>query len=185
MDGTNRITLHSEHLTWPNALTIDPPTRTLYWADAKLHVIESSDIDGRNRRPVLTLGVLHPFGLTVFENRLFWSDWNTLSIVSIAKSVVGVNLTQVEDRTSAQERLLTQNITDVMTNLFYPMDLHVLHPVLQPTSPNACGEDKRGCEYLCLLSSESTEGYSCACPTGRRLMEDGRGCESKWVGLWE
>lgn len=181
MDGTNRVTLHSEHLTWPNGLTIDIPTSTLYWVDAKLHIIESSDIHGRNRRPVLTLGVLHPFAITVFENRLFWTDWNTRSIVSITKSVIGTNLTLVEDDLSAQERLLTQNITDVQLNLFHPTDLHVVHPVLQPATPNPCGGDNRGCEYLCLISSESDDGYKCACPTGRRLMEDGRGCECKWV----
>jgi hypothetical protein len=186
MDGANRVTLHSDHLTWPNALTIDIPTNTLYWADAKLHVIESSDIHGRNRRPVLTLGVRHPFGLTVFENRLFWSDWNMLSILSVTKSVIGANLTRVEDGNTMQERLLIQNITDVHQNLFHPTDLHVVHPVLQPVAPSPCGEDDRGCEFLCLLSSEREEGYMCACPTGRRLMEDGKGCErkcSEWVSI--
>lgn len=69
MDGTGRRVLHSLHLNWPNALTIDYPTGTLYWADAKLHIIESSDINGLYRRPIVTEGVLHPFGLTVFEDR--------------------------------------------------------------------------------------------------------------------
>ena len=50
------MTLHSAHVIWPNALTIDYATHTLYWADAKLRVIESSGVDGSNRRPVMTSG---------------------------------------------------------------------------------------------------------------------------------
>ncbi len=191
MDGTQRTTLITDHLTWPNSLTIDYPTNTLYWADAKLHIIESARIDGTNRRPVLTVGVLHPFGLTVFENRLYWSDWNTLSINAITKTTFGANFT--ENGVSAQEMVLSQNATDVETGLFYPTDLHVVHPALQPPCVNPCDMDNGGCEYMCLLSTgagpagsggeegaaAAAGGYACACPTGRRLMGDGRGCESE------
>ena len=175
MDGTNRIILHSDHLSWPNALCIDYPTSTLYWADAKLHVIESSDINGLNRRPILTVGVLHPFAITVFENRLYWSDLNRLAIVSIEKDV-GRNFSEIE---LAQEQQLSQNVTDVHVNLFSPSDLHVVHPVLQPGQDNPCGSDNRGCEYLCLLSSETIEGYSCTCATGVKLAANGKNCQSK------
>ncbi len=177
MDGTDRRVLHREHLTWPNALTIDSPTQTLYWADAKLHIIESCHLDGSNRRPVLTEGVLHPFALTLFENRLYWSDWNTLSISSVTKGV-GRNRSTIEDAEMLQ---LSQNATDVQANLFFPTDLHVVHPILQYSLENPCGRGQAngGCEYLCLLSAEEEEGYSCACPTGIELKEDGKGCQGK------
>ena len=180
MDGSNRRVLHREHLSWPNALTIDSPSRTLYWADAKLHIIESCDVDGMNRRPVLTEGVLHPFSITVFENRLYWSDWNTVSIVSVTKSV-GRDWRRLEDPVVAQEQQLMQNATDIATELVFPMDLHVVHPVLQQPLANPCqGEvPNGGCEYLCLLSAEVSEGFVCACPTGIELKEDGKGCRSK------
>ncbi len=171
MDGTNRIVLHDQHLSWPNALTIDYPTQTLYWADAKLHIIESSDIHGARRRPVLTSGILHPFALSVFEDLLYWSDWNTRSIVSTVKRAGG----NVSNGT-LQEQQLSQNITAVHMNLFYPMDLHVLHPVLQYPLVNPCGENIGGCEYMCLLSSENQAGYTCSCPTGIKLMPDGKQC---------
>ncbi len=179
MDGSNRKVLHRDHLNWPNALTIDHPTQTLYWADAKLHVIESCDINGFNRRPVLTEGVLHPFGMTVFENRLYWSDWNSLAILSVTKGI-GQNRSTIEDEISAHEDQLTQNATDVLTDLFFPTDLHVVHPSLQMPMETPCGRGSAngGCEYMCLLSAEE-EGYSCACPTGIELKEDGKGCQSK------
>lgn len=183
MDGEGRTVLHSSHITWPNALTVDLPTKTIYWADAKLHIIESSDYRGENRRPVLTSGVLHPFGMTVFENRLYWSDWNTLAIVSTGKDV-SRNISQVEDGISAQEDQLTQNRTDVHSNLFYPMDLRVVHPVLQPWHPggNPCARGSNGnggCNFLCLLSAEKQQGYSCGCPTGTELSSNGIDCHSK------
>ena len=94
---------------------------------------------------------------------------------------VGRNLTQVESELTAQQSLLMQNATEIQTNLFFPTDLHVVHPVLQPPAPNPCGSDNGGCEYLCLLSSEREEGYSCACPTGIELKENGKDCKCEYI----
>ena len=49
---------------WPNGLTIDYGNRRLYWADAKLDRIETSDLSGQNRVQLVDM-VTHPFGLTV------------------------------------------------------------------------------------------------------------------------
>lgn len=56
MDGTERRIIADTSLFWPNGLTIDYPGRKLYWADAKHHVIESSDLDGAQRRVVMDHG---------------------------------------------------------------------------------------------------------------------------------
>ena len=85
MDGRERTVLHSLHLAWPNGLTIDYATHTLYWIDAKVLTIESSFIDGSNRRPIRTVDLRHPFALTMFENRLYWSDWQRKSIYTTPK----------------------------------------------------------------------------------------------------
>lgn len=52
MDGSSRTVLIGKHLFWPNGITIDYPTETLYWVDAKIHVIESAHVDGTKRRKV-------------------------------------------------------------------------------------------------------------------------------------
>ena len=49
---------------WPNGLCIDYDARRLYWADAQLDRIETSDLNGRNR-VLLIENVPHPFGLTM------------------------------------------------------------------------------------------------------------------------
>lgn len=84
MDGSNpRILI--DDVAWPNGLTLDWPNGRIYWVDAQAQTIESATIDGKDRRKILEDYVQHPFGLAVFENRLYWSDWMTMSIESCDK----------------------------------------------------------------------------------------------------
>ena len=48
-DGSNRTTILSDKLYWPNGLAIDIYTQRLYVMDAKLDFIDSCDYDGSNR----------------------------------------------------------------------------------------------------------------------------------------
>ena len=82
MDGTSRQVLHSTGLVWPNALTLDYDNQILYWMDAFLNRLESSNVDGSNRRLLSTTRILHPFGITFFQNRLYWTDWTLNSVLS-------------------------------------------------------------------------------------------------------
>lgn len=59
MDGTLRRTLVKEHMLWPTGLAIDYHAHRLYWADAKKLTIETVDLDGQQRKTVVTL----PHGL--------------------------------------------------------------------------------------------------------------------------
>lgn len=59
MDGSNRRIIADTHLFWPNGLTIDYAGRRMYWVDAKHHVIEKADLDGRNRKAVISQGKQH------------------------------------------------------------------------------------------------------------------------------
>ena len=79
MDGDNstRKALHSTNLKWPNGITIDHNTQTLYWVDAGLNKIESSNVDGSNRVLITTNQIFHPFGITYHNGYLYWSDWQT------------------------------------------------------------------------------------------------------------
>lgn len=79
MDGSARITLVGSGLLWVNALTLDYQNRLLYWCDAYLDKIERVDLQGNNRVLIrdLSLYLLHPFGLALFGDALYWSDWNS------------------------------------------------------------------------------------------------------------
>lgn len=80
MDGANRTALHSTDLVLPNALTLDIPTQTLFWADATLDKVECSGVDGSNRQLIAQAGVNHPFGIAVTFSGLYFTDWNQSSI---------------------------------------------------------------------------------------------------------
>ena len=82
MDGTSRQVLHSTSLVWPNALTLDYTTQVLYWMDASLDKFESSNVDGSNRRLLSTTQIYHPFGITFYQSRVYWTDWQVNSILS-------------------------------------------------------------------------------------------------------
>lgn len=69
MDGSNRRVIADTHLFWPNGLTIDYAGRRMYWVDAKHHVIERADLDGRNRKAVISQGTL----LVLTVTHVCWS----------------------------------------------------------------------------------------------------------------
>jgi len=71
MDGSARQAIVTGNLVWPNGLTIDQTTNRLFWADAKLNKIETSDLTGGNRQLILSSGNnIHPFGLVVYNSML-------------------------------------------------------------------------------------------------------------------
>lgn len=82
MDSSARKTLVSSGLVWVNSLSLDFQSRLLYWCDAKLDKIERVDFQGNNRLLILDLSLdnLHPFGLALSGDILYWSDWNSRSV---------------------------------------------------------------------------------------------------------
>ena len=99
MDGTSREILHNTSLIWPNALTLDYDTQILYWMDAGLDKFESSNVDGSNRKLLSTTHIYHPFGITLYQNWLYWTDWEKkavysapLSLPSAARVVINTTL---------------------------------------------------------------------------------------------
>lgn len=69
-------TIISKKLHWPNGLTIDRPASRLYWNDAKLGNIETSDLEGEDRKLILS-NLPHPYGLVVVGNHVYWTDWQS------------------------------------------------------------------------------------------------------------
>ncbi|CAH2276476.1 low-density lipo receptor-related 6 isoform X1 [Pelobates cultripes] len=156
MDGSLRSVIIDSDIYWPNGLTLDYEEQTLYWADAKLSFIHKCNLDGTNRRMVIKGSLPHPFALTLFGDTIYWTDWTTHSILACNKNTG-------EDR------------REVDTNIYSPMDIHVFSQQRQPNATNPCATQNGGCSHLCLLSPVKPF-YQCACPTGVRLLEDGKTC---------
>uniref|UniRef100_A0A672KNX0 LDL receptor related protein 1 n=1 Tax=Sinocyclocheilus grahami TaxID=75366 RepID=A0A672KNX0_SINGR len=147
-------------ITWPNGLTLDFINDRIYWADAHARedYIAFSSLDGSNRHIVLNQDIPHIFAMTLFEEYIYWTDWETKSI-------------------NRAHKTLGTNKTMLISTLHRPMDLHIYHPSRQPeVSGHPCQVDNGGCSNLCLLSPGG--GYKCACPTNFYLAADGKQCLS-------
>ncbi|XP_015126789.1 low-density lipoprotein receptor-related protein 2 [Diachasma alloeum] len=174
MDGSNftRILTWADDIAWPNALTIDYFTDRIFWADAHLDYIAFADLDGHNRRIVLSgASVPHVFAITVFDDHIFWTDWN-LKAISRADKFSGGNLRVLRNTTHR------------------PYDIHAYHPLRQLPYTNPCTDNNGGCSHLCLIapprSSYLLENYGqpgvttyqCACPNQFFLDKDNKTCLS-------
>ena len=73
MDGSSREVLHDTTLADTFAITIDYENQVLYWADYSLNRIESSDVDGSNRRTLSTF-VRDPYSIAYYNGSLYWGD---------------------------------------------------------------------------------------------------------------
>lgn len=155
MDGTNRSTIISTKIYWPNGLTLDTANKRVYFADSKLDFIDFCYYNGTGRQQVVAGShyLLHPHSLTLFEDTLYWTD-RQLNRVLSAHKFKGHNQTVVS-------HLISQ-----------PLSIHVNHPSLQPISANPCL--KQPCQQLCLLSPSTATGYTCKCKPGYRITGDGK-----------
>lgn len=171
MDGTRRRTLVDTHTHQVSGVVVDIPARRVFWVDPKVDRIESVDYNG-NDRHVVAHGmntVPHPFGLSIFDQYLYWTDWTRLGVVRIEKFG------------SPTELLWAKNENNV-----FPMGITAYHPSAQfgPQQSSCLGLKidnpcvTNDCQGMCLLSKDTGGfgvGYRCVCPIGQRLV-DGKRC---------
>ena len=81
--------------------------------------------------------IQNPFGLTQYQDYLYWTDWETMKIER-AHKFTGLNRTVVQ------------------SNLNYVMDIQVYHQSRQG-GWNPCAVDNGGCSHLCLAHPVTEE----------------------------
>ncbi|KAM6173238.1 low-density lipoprotein receptor-related protein 8 isoform 7-T7 [Erethizon dorsatum] len=165
LNGVDRQTLVSDNIEWPNGIALDLLNQRLYWVDSKLHELSSIDFSGGNRKTLISSAdfLSHPFGIAVFEDKVFWTDLENEAIFSA-------------------NRLNGLEISILAENLNNPHDIVIFHELKQPRAEDACqltAQPNGGCEYLCLpapqISSYSPK-YTCACPDTMWLGPDMKRC---------
>ncbi|XP_027881661.1 very low-density lipoprotein receptor isoform X2 [Xiphophorus couchianus] len=164
MNGADRQVLVATDIQWPNGITLDLIKGRLYWVDSKLHMLSSVDLNGDNRNKVLQSAdyLAHPFALTVFEDRVFWTDGEN-------KAIYGAN------------KFSGSDVITLASNLNDPQDVIVYHELIQLAGTNWCTEksENGGCSFMCLPApqiNKHSPKYSCVCPAGQELAADGHRC---------
>lgn len=193
MDGSESKFIVTGNLGWPNALTISFETNELFFGDAKEDFISVCDFDGKNRKIVAhrkfnpSLNLNHIFSIAVWEDKVYFSDWESRSIEYCDK--------------------YTGNNCGTLIKLVHrSMDLKIFHPIrqrrlktsssmeqLMKKKPDSKSKDisnrkkfevsnikenpcsTANCSALCLLSPNPPY-FKCACPNDFNLDRDSRTC---------
>ena len=85
-DGLGKEVIVKTNLVWPNGIAIDYDDTKIFWVDASTDKLEKSNLDGHHRE-VLIDGqrLYHPYSVTVYKDRVYWTDWQQHSIEHINK----------------------------------------------------------------------------------------------------
>uniref|UniRef100_A0A8C2C648 Low density lipoprotein receptor a n=1 Tax=Cyprinus carpio TaxID=7962 RepID=A0A8C2C648_CYPCA len=107
LNGGDRYALVTDNIVWPNGITLDLLNQRLYWVDSKLHTLSSISMQGDGRHTlIIDQGKLaHPLGLTVFEEKVFWTDVSSNAILS-ANRITGKDITKVAEHLSSPEDIV-------------------------------------------------------------------------------
>ncbi|GFU58759.1 low-density lipoprotein receptor-related protein 5 [Nephila pilipes] len=154
LDGSQRVVLISSGLGWPNGLSIDYKERKLYWGDAKTDKIESSNLDGTDRRELVSDNLPHIYGFSLLGDYIYWTDWQRRSIERVHK-VTGV----IRD-------IIIDQLPDLMG--LKAINVHAIH------GTNPCAIDNGNCSHLCL--NRPGNNFTCSCPIGLELTSDNVTC---------
>ncbi|XP_074098383.1 low-density lipoprotein receptor-related protein megalin isoform X1 [Cotesia typhae] len=165
MDGTSVTNVISEAAYKVSGVAVDLIAKRIYWCDYLLDYIETADYKGEKRFIILRgLHVPAPIRLTVFENRVYWTDSTKQALMSVDKN---------DGEYSIQTLFKVRDAKAVK----------VLHPMAQigaKNIKNPCGNNNGGCQHMCIVTAaggrESGLGYRCACNIGWKLSTDLRNC---------
>ncbi|XP_072947667.1 protein cueball isoform X2 [Epargyreus clarus] len=90
-DGSDRRVIVNTNIDRPISLALDQRTKRLYWADDKLgiyYTIESSDLEGKDRKTLLHGSYHEPNVLTVSNDSIYWVEGGHKSVWKIPKNAV-------------------------------------------------------------------------------------------------
>ncbi|GAB6033222.1 Low-density lipoprotein receptor- protein 6 [Chamberlinius hualienensis] len=154
LDGSMRRTFMSD-VGRATGLTIDYEEKKIYWIDTDSKIIEFSDLQGGERTTILSKSLTSPYGLTQYQDYIYWTDIEDKSIERANKHM-GSNRVKIESS--------VENVMDIL----------VFHASRQ-SGWNPCSMHNDGCSHLCLAiplnpgrkqnSNHQFTNYTCACPT--------------------
>ncbi|XP_052818375.1 low-density lipoprotein receptor-related protein 4-like [Mya arenaria] len=156
-DGSDRGVIVATGLKFPNAIALDTAHDIIYWADAGTWKIESANTDGSNRKVVALNLLSHLFGLALYKDNLFYTDWTQKSVMVLSTK-------------SGQPARAFGKASFGRLN-----DIHVISPQENDNVRDACRKNNGGCDHICLPLAR---GRTCICQEGFELQTDKISCRS-------
>jgi len=153
-DGSGAIPVVYEDLLWPSGIAVDETIDRIFWTDAGKDMIESANLDGSDRREVVSEGY-HPFGIVVFEERIYWTDHDYFALRS-ANKFTGYDIRSEQWSYAGKINFLSLNLGGFIVD----------------SDPCASND----CSHLCI--PVDAVKYTCKCPQGMYIGHDSSQCIS-------
>jgi low density lipoprotein receptor-related protein 5/6 len=143
------------------AMAVDPDTSSVYWTDIILKRMDWIVLETRERRTLISEGLIEPVGLAVQGAWVYWADRDQASIVRVDK-LTGTSRQIVLSKISRLSSLFAVN--------YIPAEVLAAHPCHSP--------DRHGCSHYCAPATEGVGGGGvvCYCPVGQVLLDDRKTC---------
>uniref|UniRef100_A0A671SCE3 Low density lipoprotein receptor-related protein 1Ba n=1 Tax=Sinocyclocheilus anshuiensis TaxID=1608454 RepID=A0A671SCE3_9TELE len=154
LTGRNVLVIVSMDVITPNGLTIDHKAEKLYFSDGSLGHIERCDYDGSHRYVIVKSGPGTFFGLAIYRDFIFWSDWTRRAVIRSDKF------------TGANTKVLRADIPH------QPMGIIAVSNDTNSCESSPCSVNNGGCHDLCLLTPLGV--VNCTCRGERILLDDNR-----------
>lgn len=186
------------HLNEPGGITIDYITQRLYWADTGSSSIGVVGLDGSGPGILVSALSNAPFQVAVDGDFIYWTNFNSIYYNFVDRMEPGrVYSSQLQEPLSQSFTLLGVVVVNsnrrpnpgtytINKNALFQTQLRFLYVIFYNYSSdnypilhfhNAgyrdCLDDTTGCSHFCNVTDDS---FSCSCPQGFTLAEDGRRC---------
>ena len=161
LSGADVEKIITENIETPNGLTIDHRAQKLYWSDARLDMIERCNFDGSGRKVVVHGYPQHVFGLTVYGDHLYWTDW-------LLRAVLSANKYTGSDITYLRKNIVRQ-----------PMGIVAVSKDANACRNDTCSTLSSRCQQRCEVDDHGIA--HCACKTGFVLNSDRTTCRPAHV----
>uniref|UniRef100_A0A8C6V3R4 Low density lipoprotein receptor-related protein 1Bb n=1 Tax=Neogobius melanostomus TaxID=47308 RepID=A0A8C6V3R4_9GOBI len=154
LSGKNMRVIISSDILTPNGLSIDHTAEKIYFSDGTLGKIERCDFDGSNRYVIIKSGSGNFYGLAIYADFMYWSDWARRAVLRANKY------------TGADTKVLRADIPH------QPMGIIAVAKDTNNCELSPCRHMNGGCGDLCLLTPQGR--VNCSCRGERVLLDDNR-----------